>query len=110
MIPSGDTSALRIETNFVYMNDSGEQRLVVALDCRNTNAVVVWRTTDPKLPDGAKAQGSATLGSFQRWAKTMREATKADVIAFEEVEFRRRWMRKERRYILKNRQLRAQGR
>lgn len=102
----GQISVVRINPYFVYANVDGEQRLVVSVDRRNETDVVVWRTADPKLPDGAKAQGSATLGSFLRWAVSMRKAQKEDVDAFEEVAFRRRWMREERRFVLKNRKQR----
>lgn len=75
----------------MYTNITGEQRLVVSSGRGSSTPVVIWRTIDPELPKGAKAQGSATLASFQRWAVSMRESTKADWDAFQEVERRRQW-------------------
>lgn len=93
---------LRIDFGFVYAGADGEVRLVanVGYARPKKNAVVEWRTVDPDLPHGRKAQGSATLASFQRWAvKLLRQATREDREAFEQLQWRRarkaadtRWM------------------
>lgn len=85
------SSPNEIKIGGVYTNIDGEQRLVISSGKGSSNPVVIWRTIDPKLPKGAKAQGSATLASFQRWAVSMREGTKGDWDAFQEVERRRKW-------------------
>ena len=80
-----------IRENRVYGNSEGEQRLVVSVSGSMENSVVVWRTPDPDLPIGAKAQGSATVASFRRWATKVRPATQADRDAFSHVEWWRKW-------------------
>lgn len=74
------TEPIAVATNHVYLNAAGKQRLVVEVSHslsarlysswrgRQPDSVVNWSTADPKLPARAKAQGSATLRSFQRWA------------------------------------------
>ena len=80
-----------IRENRVYGNSEGEQRLVVSVSGSMENSVVVWRTPDPDLPIGAKAQGSATVASFRRWATKVRPATQDDWDAFSRVEWWRKW-------------------
>lgn len=82
---------IEIKIGGVYTDITGDHRLVVSSGRGSSNPVVIWRTIDPNLPKGIKAQGSATLASFQRWAVSMRESTKADWDAFQEVERRRQW-------------------
>jgi len=84
-----------IEPGFVYENEAEEQRLVVSLSHNETNPVAIWRTPDANLPKGAKAQGSATVVSFQKWAVKMRRATTEDWSAFEQVVRRRAWRGKD---------------
>jgi len=96
-----ESQAIDIRIGGVYTNHSGEHRLVVSSGRGSSNPVVIWRTIDPKLPKGVKAQGSATLVSFQRWAVSMRESTKADWDAFQEVERRREWQAEEAKLIRK---------
>lgn len=83
---------IEIQTGYVYENDAGEQRLVVSVRPageQGDNAVAVWRTSNPDLGKGLKAQGSATLKSFKRWATKHRRATGHDWEAFQKVERRR---------------------
>jgi hypothetical protein len=95
-----ESQPLAIQTGFVYENETGEQRLVVSVDHGRANPVAVWRTPDPRLPKGAKAQGSATVASFRRWAAAqMRKATVEDWSAFQEVERRRVWNTRDTRAI-----------
>lgn len=84
------SAELVIQMNYVYENEAGEQRLVVSVDHGKASPVAIWRTPDPDLPKGAKAQGSATVASFRRWAIKMRKATTEDWNAFHEIERRRR--------------------
>ena len=77
---------MEVRMGFVYENDAGEQRLVVSVDHGRANPVAIWRTPDPNLPKGAKAQGSATVASFRRWAVKMRKATSEDWSAFQQVD------------------------
>ena len=86
---------MSVRVGYVYENEGGEQRLVVAIDGRGTRSVVVWRTPDPNLPKGVKAQGSATEVSFSRWATRARVATPEDWRAFGEVEQRREWRKRD---------------
>ena len=79
-----------IQPDYVYENKDGEQRLVVSVR-GDKNPVVTWQTADPNLPAGAKAQGSATVASFRRWATKVRPATKDDWGAFSRVEYWRKW-------------------
>jgi hypothetical protein len=90
---------LEIAVGCVYQNDDGEQRLVVSINRSNANHVAVWRTPDSDLPLGAKAQGSATVAIFQRWAIRSRNATKEDWNAFSQVEERRSWRKRDRQAI-----------
>jgi len=90
---------LEIKIGGVYTSIAGEHRLVTSFGRGSSNPVVIWRTIDPSLPKGVKAQGSATLASFQYWAVSMRESTKADWDAFQEVERRREWQADEARFI-----------
>tara|TARA_R110002124_G_scaffold128157_6_gene288566 strand:+ start:740 stop:1117 length:378 start_codon:yes stop_codon:yes gene_type:complete len=88
------TNDIEIRTSYVYENDSGEQRLVISISpigSEGENAVAMWRTPDPELGKGLKAQGSATLKSFKRWAKKQRRSTKPDWEAFDKVQRRRVW-------------------
>lgn len=94
-----DRTPIVVRRGTVYANGSGEERLVVSVGFLRANPVVEWRTVDPKLPHGAKAQGSATVSSFRRWAITSRPATEGDFSAFEEVQRRRRYMREENRWV-----------
>lgn len=91
-----------IETGYVYANDAGDERLVVSVSHvpyylamsrrgRAAQPVVEWRTVDPNLPTGQKAQGSATLLSFKRWAVSSRKASVEDTAAFETLQSRRYW-------------------
>ena len=95
-----------ISANRVYGNKDGEQRLVVFISGYRKNSVVTWRTPVPDLPAEAKAQGSATVASFRRWATKVRPATQADWDAFSQVEWRRAWRKKDaafyRRYRRKH--------
>lgn len=100
---------LPIRFNFVYTNANGEQRLVVSVGAARKNAVVEWRTSDPKLSIGAKAHGSATVSSFRRWAVNMRKASKDDWDAFEEVQRKRRWHKEERRWVRAYRKAKAKA-
>lgn len=95
-------TSIPIAVNHVYSNVDGEQRLVVEVSRSSSRLygstrssrpqpVVSWRTADPKLPAGAKAQGGATLRSFQRWAVSCRKATPADWAAFEALQNLRYW-------------------
>ena len=79
-----------IQPDYVYENKDGEQRLVVSVR-GDKNPVVTWQTADRNLPAGAKAQGSATVASFRRWATKVRPATKDDWGAFSRVEYWRKW-------------------
>lgn len=92
---------IEIKIGGVYSNPEGEQRLVVSSGRGGSNPVVIWRTIDPNLPKGTKAQGSATLPSFRRWATSMREGTKADWDAFQLVERRRQWEAEDAKLIRK---------
>lgn len=94
-----ESQAIDIRIGGVYTNNAGEHRLVVSSGRGSSNPVVIWRTIDPNLPKGVKAQGSATLASFQRWAVSMRESTKADWDAFQEVERRREWQTEDAKLI-----------
>jgi hypothetical protein len=79
---------LEIKSGHVYINEDGEQRLVISVN-RNTstsNHVVIWRTADLRLPKGTKSQGSATLASFIKWPVTERKSTSDDYAAFSIVE------------------------
>lgn len=84
---------LTIKFGHVYVGVNGDVRLVKSVGYTPTakqNALVEWRTIDPKLPAGQKAQGSATLASFRRWAaKLLRKATKEDWDAFGVLQRRR---------------------
>ncbi|EKS5992493.1 hypothetical protein QCA82_004369 [Salmonella enterica] len=53
-------SGLNLST--IYVSKDGEKRRIVSV----VDSVVIWKTADPNLPAGAKAQGSATLQSFLR--------------------------------------------
>lgn len=99
-----------VRTGHVYRNEDGEQRLVVSVNGSGTKSVVVWRTSDPNLPKGVKAQGSATAASFGRWAVGARVATSADWRAFEEVEQRRKWRRSDSVAIRRIKQRRQRDR
>lgn len=92
--------SIEIKIGGVYTNITGEQRLVVSSGRGSSNPVVIWRTIDPNLPKGVKAQGSATLVSFQRWAVSVRESTKADWDAFPEVERRRQWAAEDAKLVI----------
>jgi hypothetical protein len=79
---------LEIKYGQVYINEDGEQRLVISVE-RNTstsNQVVIWRTADRLLSKGIKSQGSATLASFIKWPTSARKATPDDYKAFSIVE------------------------
>lgn len=89
------TNALVVQMGFVYENEAGEPRLVVSVDHGRASPVAIWRTPDPSLPKGAKAQGSATVASFRRWAVKMRKATLEDWSAFQQVERRRVWNKRD---------------
>ena len=93
-----------IRENRVYGNSEGEQRLVVSVSGSMENSVVVWRTPDPDLPIGAKAQGSATVASFRRWATKVRPATQDDWDAFSKVERGRRWHKNDAAFYRRYRQ------
>lgn len=83
---------MKIESCKVYINDEGEQRLVVSIE-RNTttnNHVVIWRTATTLLEKGIKSQGSATLASFIKWPTSVRESTPDDWKAFSIVETMRK--------------------
>lgn len=89
---SNHGSALEIECGYVYENEAGEQRLVSSVSpnfacdlgrlSEGGDCVVIWRTARSYLPAGARAQGSAALRSFQRWAVRGRKATAEDWRAF----------------------------
>jgi len=89
------STELAIKPGFVYENEAGEQRLVVSFDHDKASSVVIWRTPDPNLPKGTKAQGSATVTSFRQWAVKMRKATAEDWKAFQQVEQRRVWKKRD---------------
>lgn len=76
------STELVIQVGFVFENEAGEPRLVVSIERGRLIPVAIWRTTDPNLPKGAKAHGSATITSFRRWAVKMRKATLEDCVAF----------------------------
>lgn len=91
-----------IKLGYVYANNAGEERLVVSVSHvlyssakpRRAGAaqpVVAWRTVDPSLPVGQKAQGSATLLSFRRWAVSSRIASAEDWAAFQTLKSKRYW-------------------
>lgn len=88
---------LPIQWDHVYQNAAGEQRLVVSVGQDGLNAVAIWRTADPHLASGAKAQGSASIASFQKWAVAMRKANEADWGAFQQVERNREWAKRDAR-------------
>lgn len=92
---------MEIKIGYVYANDSGIERLAMSSGYVGIDQVVTWRTTDRNLPKGEKSHGSASLKSFQRWAVTMRPATKEDRDAFHEVESRRELEAKDARTIKK---------
>ena len=100
---------LVIQMGLVYENEAGEQRLVVSVDHGRANPVAVWRTPNPNLPKGAKAQGSATVASFRRWAVKMRKATPEDWSAFQQVERRRVWNKRDTEAIRRIKQSLAQA-
>lgn len=121
---SNNAAALPLTIKFghVYIGANGDVRLVKSVGYAPTakqNAVVEWRTIDPKLPAGQKAQGSATLASFRRWAaKLLRKATKEDWDAFGVLQRRRAsrasweaaWRKKKRHLALHaNIELRCSG-
>lgn len=84
---------------FVYANHMGVRRLAVSIEQKGAVPVVIWRTADRELPVGAKAQGSATVTVFQRWAVRGAQATEADLVAFDEVERRREWRKRDAKAI-----------
>lgn len=90
---------LPIQRDYVYQNAVGDQRLVVSVGQDGPNAVVIWRTADPNLAGGAKAQGSATVTSFQKWAVAMRKANEVDWAAFQQVERSREWAKRDARAV-----------
>ena len=53
------------------------------------------------LPKGAKAQGSAALSSFRRWAVRGRKASAEDWAAFEKIERQRAWAAQDRKAIVR---------
>lgn len=103
------TASFEVRMGFVYENESGEQRLVVSVDHGRASPVAIWRTPDPNLPKGAKAQGSATVASFRRWAVKMRKATPEDWSAFQQVERRRVWNKRDTEAIRRIKQSLAQA-
>lgn len=97
--PSAEAPAIQV--GFVYENDAAEQRLVVSINRGREDPVVIWRTADPRLPKGAKAQGSATLSSFQRWAVRGRKASAEDWAAFAKIERQRAWAAQDRKALVR---------
>lgn len=91
----------QIQTGFVYTNNAGVQRLVISIERCGESSVVIWRTTDPALPKSTKAQGSATLATFSRWASSARKATPDDWAAFIQIARHRVWRKQDRREIQK---------
>lgn len=80
---------------FVYENEAGARRFVVSVDHDRESYVVIWRTSEPNLSKGAKAQGSATVTSFRRWAVKIWKATPEDWRVFQQVERRRVWNKRD---------------
>ena len=103
------TDVLVVQMGYVYENEAGEQRLIVSVDHGRASPVAIWRTPDPSLPKGAKAQGSATVASFRRWAVKMRKATPEDWSAFHQVERRRVWNKRDTEAIRRIKQSLAQA-
>lgn len=79
----------------VYENDTGEKRLVVSV----SNSVVIWKTANPDLPEGAKSQDSATLKSFLRWKVSEHKATDLELKAFDRLTRMRNYDRKDNRRL-----------
>ncbi len=103
------TTKLVIQMGFVYENEAGERRLVVSVDHYRANPVAIWRSPDPILPKGAKAQGSATVASFRRWAVKVQKATPEDWSAFQQLERRRVWHKRDTEAIRRVKQSLAQA-
>lgn len=92
------TKPADVQAGFVYVGLDGETRIVVSverpsslhwqrsLQRRQPQPVVNWRTANPDLPAGGKAQGSATVMSFLRWSSSARPATAVEQTAFERVQ------------------------
>lgn len=92
------TQPIAISMNYVYENAAGEKRLAVSVSPifsspmngtrrrQDPQPVVNWRTANPKLAAGGKAQGSATLRSFERWAVSCRMETAEDWEAFQSLQ------------------------
>lgn len=74
----------------VYSSATGERRLVTTVQGQfGPRPVVMWRTVETELQPTQKAHGSCTLASFQKWADSYAQATKADWEAFDEAMRRR---------------------